>query len=148
MLHSMQTLAFTPMRFAIISTKIPLSKFKEDSFFSVFRKKNGVTSCGLSSHIMAKLLTDEGVNTCVYCYGMQETEYMHAVCLVQYNKKWIFCDPYFNYMFVDEHKNPIDFFALLGKIIKAGKYNLAQISTDTVFCKHAYRYKSNYKTGG
>lgn len=134
-------IGFYPNTLCDTYSKIPLNKFKEDSFFFVFQRKTGVTSCGLSSHIMAKLLTDEGVNACVYGYGILETEYMHSVCLVQYNTKWIFCDPYFNYMFVDEHKNPIDFFALL-EIIKTEKYDRAQISTDTVLCNMLIDTKS------
>ncbi len=134
-------IGFFPNSYCADYFNTPLNDADVCKFIQIFEKDSGVTSCGLSAYIMTKILFNNGIRACIYNYGPEDTEYRHAVCLVQYQNKWIFCDPYFNYTLVDEAAQPLDFFETV-KLIKQKQFSKIKIETDTVLCDLVINSKS------
>jgi hypothetical protein len=127
--------------------KLTFETFPVDTFLSIFRENMGVTTCGLSSSLMVKILDSNDIKAYTYNFGISNSEINHVITLVYTKGKYYVFDPYQNcYYFSKSLNSHTDIFNLMDSISMGKKpskicfeskadFILTDMKTDTSITK-------------
>lgn len=97
---------------------IPLGELPIDSYLEIFNLESGAASVALISRMMHEILLQNGIDSYIYKFGLDNKEHSHSVILFKYNNKICVTDPFINYTLLKEDESPLDIRELIELVAK------------------------------
>ena len=107
-----------------------IAEFPTNTYLHIFRKKEGVGTCGLAANMMVNILLKNKIDAYTYNFGFEHTALTHVVVLVKLAGKLLVFDPFMNYELLDENRQNLGLMELLAAVQKQALR--VQFSTDSV----------------
>lgn len=101
-----------------------------ERLLQIFEADSGVALCALTARINARILNDNRIETYVYTFGFEGTEFTHTLNLVSFRERLMVVDPFLNYTLLDSTGKPLNFLDL---IKKPSRTLTIDYSKDTVY---------------
>lgn len=81
---------------AKVFANYPINRFPVDQFLHYCETDSLAASVGMVSRMMQQILTENGIDSYVYRFGLNNNNHFHCVVLFKWNGKYCISDPYFN----------------------------------------------------